>query len=78
MVVIFLNLHCPNFSSFCRIAALMKLLACEVHLLIFNSLALCFGFGWRQLKTECGSQFTNKLEGMFKVRIMIQIGDTVI
>lgn len=22
-----------------------------------------------QLKTECGSQFTNKLEGMFKVRI---------
>jgi hypothetical protein len=56
----------------------MKLLACEVHLLIFNSLALCFGFGWRQLKTECGSQFTNKLEGMFKVRIVIQIGDAVI
>lgn len=24
-----------------------------------------------QLKTECGSQFTNKLEGMFKVRIML-------
>jgi cullin-4 len=31
-----------------------------------------------KLKTECGSQFTNKLEGMFKVRIVIQIGDTVI
>lgn len=24
-----------------------------------------------QLKTECGSQFTNKLEGMFKVCILI-------
>ncbi len=24
-----------------------------------------------QLKTECGSQFTNKLEGMFKVRFLL-------
>lgn len=24
-----------------------------------------------QLKTECGSQFTNKLEGMFKVCILV-------
>ncbi len=76
--MICLILHCPNFSSFRRIAALIELLACKVHLLIFNSLALLFGFGWRQLKTECGSQFTNKLEGMFKVRLVIQIGDTVI
>ena len=26
-----------------------------------------------QLKTECGSQFTNKLEGMFKVRNFPQL-----
>ncbi len=76
--MICLILHCPNFSSFRRIVALIELLACKVHLLIFNSLALLFGFGWRQLKIECGSQFTNKLEGMFKVRLVIQIGDTII
>jgi hypothetical protein len=40
MVVICLILHCPNFPSFRRIAALSKLFACKVHLLIFNY--LCF------------------------------------
>lgn len=30
-----------------------------------------------QLKTECGSQFTNKLEGMFKVCVVFDIIDSI-
>lgn len=31
-----------------------------------------------QLKTECGSQFTNKLEGMFKVRNFLRLHESTL
>lgn len=44
----------------------------KLFFLLFHcALAIKNFFQLLQLKTECGSQFTNKLEGMFKVYVFV-------